>query len=438
MLHQTLTRRILCAATVLLLLCAAGAYASDDAFADVVRTRDGQWWPKKIREVVGDAQVPSDAVLKESGSNNLDLAYDKVKIGGVMLDAANVTDIWSTAAYKNAHFNNGDLQGQSGYWIEAAASFEEAAEGLKGAAKQIAMWQRVQCLRYGGKATKTFDAAQQLLEAFPKSYYFAPVQDLRARVLYMRGKRKDAKAALDKVISTPGMNARDYFEAKLAVVYLFGFKIAGRDTKKYAAARQRYEQILSEIGARSGATKQAAMQRLKALVGIGKCFVYEASYPKARTYFDQVIGDKSSLESKELLSQAYTGLGDVKYAGVKAELAAGNVEAAKLSAIQDRLTDAGLDYLRVAKHYVAEAGDELFPATVGVARVWATQFTLGGEKDCPLAMRATKFFYAADRMLKRGEQQRLLRTEVKAFLAKRNDACGVPGAAPKKKTPKKK
>ena len=77
MLHQTLTRRFLCAAIALSLLCAAGVYTSDDALADVVRTRDGQWWPKKIRESIGDTDSPTDAVLKESGSNNLELAYDK-------------------------------------------------------------------------------------------------------------------------------------------------------------------------------------------------------------------------------------------------------------------------------------------------------------------------------------------------------------------------
>lgn len=422
---QNLIQRSLCAVAAGMLLCTAGLFVSDAAYADVVRTRDGQWWPKNIREEVGTADAPSDSVLKNSGKNNLELAYDKVKIGNVSLDAASVDQFWSTTAYLNAHFTNGENQAQSGYWAEAAASFAEAAEALKGAAKEIAMWQRVQCLRYTGKAAPTFDAAQQLLDAFPKTYFFAPVQDLRARVFYLRRDKKSALQALDTVIRAPGMNARDYFKAKLALVYLFDFKLAGKNVKKYAAARQKYESILAEIRTRSGAEKAAGMEKLAALVGIGKCFVFEGEYDKARTYFDQVIADESSTGSKSLLAQAYTGLGDVKYQNVRKVLGT-NPDKSKLPGIQEALTDASLDYLRVAKFYVGEAGDELYPATVGVARVWATQFALGGDKDCPLAMRASTFFYAAHKLLKRGEQQRLLTKEIKAFLEKRNDACAVP------------
>ena len=97
-------------------------------------------------------------------------------------------------------------------------------------------------------------------------------------------------------------------------------------------------------------------------------------------------------------------------------------DASELPKIQEALTDAALDYLRVAEHYAASAGDDLYPATVGLARVWATQFHLGGDKDCPMAWRASKYFYKAHRMLGRGEQQRLLTKEIKAFLEKRDDA----------------
>ena len=47
--------------------------------------------------------------------------------------------------------------------------------------------------------------------------------------------------------------------------------------------------------------------------GVGKCLVYEGDYAKARTYFDQVVADPASVNSKSLLSQVYTGLGDVKH-----------------------------------------------------------------------------------------------------------------------------
>ena len=90
-------------------------------------------------------------------------------------------------------FRNGENQGQSGYWAEAADSFAEAAENLKGAAKQVAMYKRILCLAETRDLDATFNAAQQLLDAFPKTYYFAPVQIMRARILYARGDRKSAR-----------------------------------------------------------------------------------------------------------------------------------------------------------------------------------------------------------------------------------------------------
>jgi len=424
MLHFTYSSRVLCLFVGALLLCATDVIAPDPACADVVLTHDGQWWPKNIRGSMKGKDVPTDSVLRRSGRDNLGLAYDKVRIGAVTLNASEVVGFWSTTALSNAYFLQGERQGQSEFWTDAAASFAEAAEALKGAARQIAMWNRVRCLRNTGKVALTFDAAQQFLETFPKTYWFGPAQDLRARVQYIRGDPAAARESLEKIISAPGIGVRDLLEARLAAVYMFDFKPAGRDVAKYAAARGKYEQILSETESRSGVRARTSMQRLKALVGIGKCYLYERDYGRARTHFDRVIDDEASRTARQVLSQAYTGLGDVKYATAKAELAAGQVSESNLAEIHDRLTDAGLDYLRVALHYVTDAGDELYSARVGVARVWATQFALGGEKDCPLALRATRYFYAAERLLGRGEQRRLLRLEAKAFIKRRKEVCG--------------
>lgn len=396
-----------------------------DCWADVIVLRGGVVLPKKVADEVDPAKGPSDSELEKSGRNNSDIEYDTVKVAGQSADASQVVDVYATDAFSNAHFRDGENQGQSGYWVEAAASFAEAAVALKGTAKQIAMHKRILCLAETKDLDATFNAAKELLEAFPKSYYFAPVQILRARILYTRGDRKSAGEMLDSVTTAPAMNARDYFEAKLTKVYLLEFKTAGEDKAKYAKTRQSYEGVLREISAR-GANDEAGIQRLKANVGIGKCFVFEGNFAKAKPYFENVIKDRASLEDKRLLAQAYTGLGDVTYAGVKAELAGGKVDESKLPEIQERLTDASLHYLRVAKFYVEYAGDELYPATVGVARVWATQFTLGGEKDCDMAQRAVKFFIAAHKMLPRGELRALLTSEVKLFLAKRNEVCKEP------------
>ncbi|MDJ0520879.1 MAG: hypothetical protein QNJ90_02275 [Planctomycetota bacterium] len=408
------------AAAAFLLLGTAHA-----AHADVMKTRDGQWWPKRIQKDMDGQDAPSDAVLKKSGRNNLELAYDNVEVGGKRVSAAEVEEIYPTAAYENLSFRNGERQAQSRYWSEAAANFAEAAENLKGASKELALYNRVVCLAQTGNAAKTFDAAQQLLDAFPKTYYFAKVQDIRARILINRRNRRGAEEELNKVINAPGMNARDYFEAKLAIIYLFKFKQAGKDTKIYAQARADYERVAREIKARS-AQQVAAIQLLKAEVGQGKCHVYEGSFEEALPHFTRVIDDERSLQDQGLLAQAYTGRGDVRYAKIKKELAAGNVPEDQLPRIIAALTDAALDYVRVSKFYVESAGDDLYPATVGAARVWATHFTLTGEKDCVLAKRAAKYFFAAHKLLKRGETRRLLTSEVKRFLAKRDEACKVP------------
>ncbi len=414
MIHRTIGA----ATAAFLLLCAAAATAD----ADVIQTRDGQWWPKSIQKDMEGQDAPSDEVLRKSGKNNLDLGYDSVELKGQKFSPSDILQIFSTTAYENAAFKNGELQGASAYWGEAAESFGDAAENLKGAGKEIALHYRVRCFANLNDAAKAFDALQQLLDAFPKTYFYANVQDMKARILVNRKDRKGAEAALDKVIAAPGMNSRDYFEAKLAKIYLFKFKTAGKDKKRYAAARADYQRVVREIEARS-AESAARAQWLKGKVGIGKCFVYEEDFVKARPFFDQVISDKTSLEDKAVLAQAYTGRGDVKYAAIKKELAGGNVPEDQLTRVTEALIDASLDYVRVAKFYVENAGDDLFGATIGAARVWATQFTINGENDCGLAQRAAKYFFAAHRLLPRGETKRLLTSEVKRFLAKRDEAC---------------
>lgn len=392
----------------------------------MVRLRDGGWLPKKLADDMGDAKAPSDAMLKRSGKNNLELAYDKVKQGGVSVSAGEVDEVFSTAAYENEFFRNGDLQGQAGAWVEAADSFAQAAENLKGAAREIAMWKRVLVLAETGELDSTMRAIDELLTAFPKSYYYAQARDKRARIMLGKGKASDAKKELDMVIAAPSMNARDYFEAKLAKINFFSLIPAGDDVAKIAAARKEYERAAQEIKSRTGAREEAAVQLLKANVGIGRCLVYEGQYDKALNTLHGVVDDKMSLQDRSLLARAYAGMGDAVFAQVKAELKTGNVKKEELPRVQESLTDAALHYLRTSQFYVEAAGDDRFPATAGLARVWATQFELGGEQDCALGRRAAKAYYEAHRMLPRGEKQRLFTREAKAFIDKHKAACTVP------------
>ena len=412
-------QRTFCAATAAILLLLAAA----PAHADMIRLKDGTWLPKKLNDEMGDAKAPNDWMLKKSGKNNGDLAYDKCGVGRETVSASEVDAFFSTTAFQNEFFRNGDLQGQAGAWLEAADSFAQAAENLKGAARQEAMWKRVLVLAETGDLDATMKAIDEMLTAFPKSYYYAQARDKRARILLSKGKGAGAKKELDQVIAAAGMNARDYFEAKLAKIHFFSLIPAGNDTAKIAATRKEYERAASEIRGRTGAAQEAAIQLLKANTGVGRCLVYEGEYDKALNTLKTVVGDKKSIQDRGLLARAYAGMGDAVFAKVKAELKGGNVQKEELPRIQETLTEAALHYLRTAKFYVEVAGDDRFPATAGLARVWATQFELGGEKDCALGKRAVKTYYDAHKMLPRGEKQRLFTAEAKTFIDKYNAAC---------------
>ena len=419
------------ATAAFLLLCGATT-----ARADVVKTRDGQWWPASIQEDMKGAKAPSDDVLKKAARTDADLQYDTVKIGGKSFSAGEVVEVYGSECFENEAYRNADVQAQTQAWEEAATNFALAAEELKGASKQISMWNRVLCLAQTNDASKTFDASQELLEAFPKTWYYARVQDMRARVLLNAGKQADAKAALEMVVAAPAMNARDYFEAKIAMTQFFSLAPAGKDEAKLDAARREFQMIVNEIRGRSGAAKEADIQMLKANVAMGRCFVYMGGFDGALPLLNKVVADPASLEDKALLAQAYTGLGDALYGKLNAELDKSEVKKDQLPRLNEQLTQAALHYLRVTKFYVESAGDDLFPATVGLARVWATQFTINGETDCPMAKRATQYFVAAHKMLGRGEARRLLTREIKLFLAKRESACQVPeGAADAEEKP---
>ncbi|MDF1700020.1 MAG: hypothetical protein P1V36_02520 [Planctomycetota bacterium] len=415
-------QRTIWAATAAFLLL----YAAAPANADMARLRDGRWLPKNLHEDMGTADAPNDDMLRRSGRNNLDLSYDKVKVRGASESAGSIAGVWSTTAYANEFFRNGELQGQAGAWEEAADSFAQAAENLKGAAREIAMWKRVVVLAETGDLDLTFQATEELLTAFPKSFYFAQARDKRARILLAKGKAPAAKAELDQVIAAPGMNARDYFEAKLAKINFFSLIPAGADVKKIAAARSEYERMAQEIKGRSGARTEAAVQMLKASVGIGRCLVYEGQYDKALTTLTSVVNDKMSVLDRSLLARAYAGMGDAVFAKVKTELKSGAVKKEELARVQEQLTTAAMHYLRTSKFYVEVAGDDLFPATAGLARVWATQFDLGGDTDCALGKRAAKAFFAAHKLLPRGEKKRLFTSEAKMFIDKHRSACAVP------------
>ena len=72
----------------------------------------------------------------------------------------------------------------------------------------------------GARFRAAVAAIDALLQAFPKSFYFAEVHILRARLATAQGKVADATKALEAVKTAPGMNLRDQFLAEYMRVYL--------------------------------------------------------------------------------------------------------------------------------------------------------------------------------------------------------------------------
>ena len=121
-------------ATAAALLLATATTAS----ADIVVTRDGKFLPDKIGEGLSPDEYPSDDALQRSGRGNVELRYDKVKVGRDSVNAGFVLDVYCTEASRDPVFSNGMNQARAGFFAEAAASFQEASESLKDGAASSA------------------------------------------------------------------------------------------------------------------------------------------------------------------------------------------------------------------------------------------------------------------------------------------------------------
>ncbi len=404
-------------APVLALVCGL-AWSAPSAHADIVILRDGKVLPNRLQDRVNSNETPSDQLLESSGKGNLELRYDTVKVGKESVSASLVVEPYSTIAYKNPFYVNAEIAAGRRDWVGAAEGFGRAADELTGAAKQIALHKRVLCYKFDGNVDQCFDAIQALFTATPNTYYFAEMETLRARLFMIKGKKKDAKAALERIVNAKGMNARDYFDAKITLIDFFMMAGAGNNKAAYAKAEQAYRDVLSEIRTRRGADTEAATQRLRANVGVAKCLVRQGKPSEAQDIFKSVIADKNSTGQIELLASAYLGLGDTQYATVQAKLKGGNVGNDKVPGVVKELHEAAKNYLRVARFYGSDAGDELTPSMLNCARVWATIFTLEGEQDLDLGIEAQRMFLEAHRRMPRGEERRVLTTEIKEFMAK--------------------
>ena len=107
------------------------------------------------------------------------------------------------------------------YYQEASDGFAAAAAELTGFGKQQALYYRVQMLASMGDPGAVLGAIDDLLAAFPKSYFFVRRADHSApRSPCRRTTPTAATKALDAVKTAAGMNPRDALRAEWTRIYL--------------------------------------------------------------------------------------------------------------------------------------------------------------------------------------------------------------------------
>ncbi|MGE0192369.1 MAG: hypothetical protein AB7T63_10050 [Planctomycetota bacterium] len=389
------------------------------ASADIVVTRDGKFLPDKIGEGLSPSEYPSDDALQRSGKGNVELRYDKVKVGRDSVNAGFVMDVYCTEASRDPVFSNAMNQARAGFFMEAAASFQEAAETLRDGDRQVAMWRRLECLRLAGDADKAKAAAGELIAAFPEGYYVPQAYILLARIGVAQGKAAEARDALGKVAALPNVNVRDLFEAAVSEIDWLVFP-AARNAQGYAAAEKAYRDLVQKIKGKNAAA-EAAIPLMKAQVGIGKSLVAQGKGKDALPFFTDVVNNKESLTDKSLLASAYKGLGDIVYLDVQAKKAGAGKD--QVQALIDDLDTAALHYMRVCHFYKDEAGDSLQPAWQSGAQVLEWQFDLAGKRDAEslaLLERSVNMYYQAHKMMPNGEAKRQLTSHIRELLERRD------------------
>lgn len=395
------------------------------AIADVLDLTDGKkgFRIPSSREIKTPwGEFPTDAELRASKRRNLDLKYDRFKLNNQDGPAAQVVGVYVTDALMNENYSNGEKYGVSGFWQEAAEAFRVAAEELSGAAKQEALYKRMLAVANSNNVNATVAAARELLASDPKTYYFGPTQELIARLAWRGGARKQALAALKSVEAAPGMNVRDLYNAKYLSTWLT--KTVGADSmEKWSAAEGAYRALLTEIE-RHPRHQLAEIPRFKTLMSLGESLRGQGKNDEAKTVFDQILNQANDGTSKEVLAGVYYGLGDVAFQTAIDAQKRGMTSPAARKAVQAHFDEAAMHYLRVVLLYGDHAGQrELFGATQGVARSFASIFTITGAKDCALARRAYEFYRRAVGMQERGEARRILVAEGKALQLKLEAAC---------------
>lgn len=399
------------------------------ATADIVDLSNGIRLPKTSKIASPWGKFPTDAELNASGKRNLKLTYEAFEIGKTRGPAGQVGTPYITNALMNVEFSTGEQNGVRGYWAEAAEAFNMAADNLSGLAKEMALYKAMLATANTGNAGATLRAADALLASNPKTYFFGPAHERRARVFATAGRLGEAVKALKTVTSAPGMNVRDYFSAAYMSVWLTKF-IRADSAEKYAAAEKAFSALIKEMD-RHPQKELANVPRLHILMSLGASIRAQGRSDEAKAIYRQILKAATDTTDNAVLAGVYYGMGDVAFEEASALQARAKGAPELKKQVHDTLDQAALHYLRVLLLYKDFADrSQLFGATQGAARVFSTIFTISNEKDCESARRAYDYYRQAVDLQPQGEARRLLVREGKALKKRMDEVCKEGGDKP--------
>jgi tetratricopeptide (TPR) repeat protein len=398
------------------LLCASAAVAlvayAGEASADMVQTNDGKWWPADFQAVkdsnLGPEDEPADDLLRLTEEYKVTAEYDTVKLsrGGFNRPAGQVRKI-RTSDRAGQAFKRGLLNADAGHWQDAAQDFLDAQNDASPAGKQEAMYLREEALAQVPDVDGAKQAAQDMLAAFPKSFYFANAQILLARVAASTGTGSISKP-LAAVAEAPGMNARDMLQAEW-----WRIKILEEGSGKWDAARQSYEKLADAAG--KAPPEEGGIIRQQAQVGIANALVGAGKQAEAQPYYEKAIAES---RDPAVLAAAYAGLGDVVFSMAKDQQRAGKPKEAL-----ETLGTVVLHYLRVSLLYKDQADFDVLTRTLeNQAKAFSAMFDISGMKDCDAFRRAYASYEDLVRLLPDSPQKKQLIRDAKALLAKRDSS----------------
>ena len=389
------------------------------ATADMVQTVDGKWTPvDPAAPALGPNDQPTDDLLAAAATAKVDATYETVKNNqGFSKPAGQVKDIIASDQVSNEKFHTALTDATGGLFGEAAEGLLAASTELQLFGKQSALWKRVQAYAAAGAADKANPAIDDLLVAFPKTFYFCDAMILRAKIAVGKSDVAGASKALDAVKTAAGMNSRDVFRSEQERI-----RLTLESQKSYDAAAAEYRRLVDTLAKDKDAALLGAI-RDEALVGLGNCLLATKKEAEARGFFEKA----TSSHDADVLAGAYAGLGDAALVEAKALREGGKLPEAKA-----KLEEAILHYLRVTVKYRSEVDDvaPVLRALDSQARVFKALFEMSGSKDCELANRAYGAYFDLSKMLPDGPQKKAVVRDAQQ-LDQAREAAGCKAPAPK-------